>query len=122
MSELSTLQRDMLVEHLDDNPVAVNKTVPFRYGTQQALVKKGWVRWHPQNSITPTATVLTPSGRKALADMLAWWAEIILLAHAKAPRTWAAVEKEWHANAEFEALVRGIFSAPYRRSAFSRME
>jgi hypothetical protein len=111
LSWLSRLQRDMMVEHLDDNPVPILKNVPYRYGTQKALVKKGWVRWHPKGAVTPTSTVLTPQGRKALAGMLSEWVEIILRAHDEAPRTFHQVAAEWRADAEFEVLIRGIFAA-----------
>jgi hypothetical protein len=100
---LSTMQRDLLVEHIDGTEVPVLRNVPFRYQAQVGLVARHWLRWHPKNAITPTATVITPLGRKELALLLAEWAEILVQAHARAPHDFG---EEWR----FKAILWSVFS------------
>jgi hypothetical protein len=104
---LSTMQRDLLVAHIDGTEVPVLRNVPFRYQAQAALVARGWLRWLPNNTSRPTASVITQRGRKELALLLAEWAEVIVQAHARAPTDFT---KEWRMSTEFEAIARSVFT------------
>lgn len=73
--DFKTSMRDALIDHIDEaQPVNLKAT---NYSTIRAAVDRGFLRYHPQQCLRPTKTVLTEKGREALAIALADWADAL---------------------------------------------
>jgi hypothetical protein len=87
MMLLSAAMRDMLIAHLDGQPVPIihsasvsglsAKESQTRSITIAALISRGWIRFNNPNATTPRCTYLTEPGRHALAQVLAEYADAL---------------------------------------------
>lgn len=79
--------RYILLEHLDNRPVAFSQE-PMRLRSLDAMIGRGWLRY--DNVISPKLTYLTTQGRAALAAVLAAWADELVGVDSLPPKSWTA--------------------------------
>ena len=80
--ELTALQRDLLIEHMDDRRIPIDLKQPHTYTLQRSLVGRGLLRWNYHEH----ASAITDEGREVLARVLSNWAEAIVRARNYAER------------------------------------
>jgi hypothetical protein len=109
---MSARKRDILIEHLDGQQVFMRnahaaradgmeaKLLKHRWQAIDTLIQEGYLKEKNKNAITSKYTVITQSGRAALARLLADYAEALIasgygdgeVAHAmplpRTPETW----------------------------------
>jgi hypothetical protein len=84
----SNTMRDILIDHLDGRKIKITAPTGFgretalRFKTTRTLIHYGYLKYTGEGRagpvpITPTVTVITDDGRRALAKLLASWADVL---------------------------------------------
>ena len=99
---LSRSQRDVLIDHIDRQVPIIRATIyhgveargaAARKITTLALLNRGFLQ--TDTKITPTHTMMTETGRNALASALADWAEALVRANYEAEAAMVEPDLRW---------------------------